>query len=98
MSPPAPDRSGHLNFVIDAETPQPDRDAGSYAILQEMRLLQALGFKVTFVADNAAYLGRYTDDLARDGIECCFAPFVSSPAELIEKRGDEFDLVYVARH
>src|SRR3546814_8497937 len=36
-------------LVLDAETPMPDKDAGSFAAIQEMRMLQALGFKCTFM-------------------------------------------------
>lgn len=85
-------------LVVDAETPQPDRDAGSYAIVEEILLLQSLGFKVTFVPENAAHLGAYTEALQRMGVECLFAPFVESPCEVIRKRGRDFDLVYVARY
>jgi GT2 family glycosyltransferase len=85
-------------LVIDAETPQPDRDAGSYAILQEIRLLQSLGFKVTFAPENGMHLGAYTEALQRMGVECLFAPFAGSPADVLQRRGGEFDLVYVARY
>lgn len=85
-------------LVIDYTTPQPDRDAGSYAAVQEMLLLQSLGFKVTFVPDNVAYLGDATDYLQRAGVECQYAPFILSIPELLEARGTEFDLVYVTRY
>jgi GT2 family glycosyltransferase/glycosyltransferase involved in cell wall biosynthesis len=85
-------------LVIDHETPQPDKDAGSYAARQEMRLLQALGFKVTFLPNNLAYLGNYTEALQRDGIECLYAPFSASIQDVIEQRGREFDIVYITRY
>jgi len=85
-------------LMLDAETPQPDRDAGSYAAIQEMRLLQSLGFKVTFVPQNAAYLGSYTECLQRMGVECLYAPFVMSPVDVLQRRGREFDMVYITRH
>jgi GT2 family glycosyltransferase/glycosyltransferase involved in cell wall biosynthesis len=85
-------------LVIDYQMPRPDRDAGSYAAIQEMRLLQALGFKVSFVADNLAYLGEYNDRLQRMGIEVIHAPFVTSITNLLEQRGQEFDLVYITRY
>ena len=37
---------GRVLFV-DAETPRVDMDAGSYAVLQEIRMTQGLGYKVT---------------------------------------------------
>jgi GT2 family glycosyltransferase len=85
-------------LVLDAETPRPDIDAGSYAAIQEMRMLQALGYKCTFVAQNVAWMGRYTETLQRMGIECIYAPFALSMDEVIETRGTEFDLVYVTRY
>ena len=85
-------------LVIDFTTPQPDRDAGSYAAVQEIRLLQSLGFKVTFVPDNLAYLASPTEDLQRIGVECMYAPFILSIQDLLETRGSEFDLVYVTRY
>jgi GT2 family glycosyltransferase len=85
-------------LVLDAETPRPDIDAGSYAAIQEMRLLQALGYKCTFVPQNVAWMGRYTETLQRMGIECIYAPFTLSMNEVLETRGSEFDLVYVTRY
>ena len=85
-------------LVIDFTTPQPDRDAGSYAAVQEIRLLQSLGFKVTFVPDNLAYLASPTEFLQRMGVECLYAPFIVSIQEILETRGGEFDLVYLTRY
>lgn len=85
-------------LVIDMHTPAPDRDAGGYAAVQEMRLLQALGFKCTFVPQNLQWMSRYTEDLQRMGVECLHAPFVTSIAQLLGQRGREFDLVYITRY
>ncbi len=85
-------------LVLDAETPMPDQNAGSHAAIQEMRMLQALGFKCTFVPQNMAWMGHYTEALQRMGIECLYAPFVFSFNEVIEKRGSEFDLIYITRY
>ncbi len=85
-------------LVIDYQTPRPDIDAGSYAAIQEMRLLQSFGFKVTFVPENFAYLGKYTELLQRLGIEVLYAPFSLSMQSVLEKRGAEFDVVYITRY
>ncbi|MEW6133627.1 MAG: glycosyltransferase [Pseudomonadota bacterium] len=84
-------------LVIDYAIPQPDKDAGSYAAIQEMRLLQSHGFKLTFAAENLAHAGRYTADLQKMGVECIHAPFHVSIQDLLQKRGREFDLVYITR-
>jgi GT2 family glycosyltransferase/glycosyltransferase involved in cell wall biosynthesis len=85
-------------LVIDYQTPRPDFDAGSYAAIQEIRLLQALGCKVTFVGENLAYMGGYTESLQRMGVEVVHAPFAMSIQQFLEERGREFDLAYVTRY
>lgn len=85
-------------LVIDAQIPMPDQDAGSYAAIQEMRMLQALGFKCTFIPQNLAWMGHYTQNLQRTGVECLFAPFYTSINQVLEQRGQEFDLVYITRY
>jgi GT2 family glycosyltransferase len=85
-------------LVIDANAPRPDIDAGSYAAIQEMRLLQSLGCKLTFMSENPDWAGGYTQALQRAGIECLYAPFMASVNEVVEKRGAEFDLVYITRY
>ena len=85
-------------LFIDAAIPRPDRDAGSFAALQEIRLVQSLGYKVTFLPDNLGYLSGYVEDLQRIGVEVVTAPFVLSPQAFIEERGREFDAVYITRY
>lgn len=85
-------------LFIDYQVPRTDYDAGSYAAIQEMRMMQALGYKVTFLPDNLAGLGKYVDQLQRIGIEVIYAPFYVSTEEFLEERGREFDVVYMTRY
>jgi GT2 family glycosyltransferase len=85
-------------LFLDAETPRPDRDAGSHAALVEMELVQALGWKISFLPLNLAWLGNYSEDLQRRGIELLHAPFVLSLERFLQERGPEFDLVYLTRY
>jgi GT2 family glycosyltransferase len=85
-------------LFIDTSAPREDRDAGSYAARREMELVQSLGYKVTFLPQNLAHLGSYTDDLERTGVEVIRAPFYLSVAEFLEKRAAEFDAVYITRY
>ena len=85
-------------LVIDYATPEPDKNAGAYAAVQEMQLLQANGFKLTFIPENHAHFGKYTTDLQKIGIECIHAPFYISIEEFLKKRGKEFDMVYITRY
>ncbi len=85
-------------LFIDHATPRPDRDAGSHAALAEMDLVQALGYKITFLPANLAWLGSYTEELQRRGIEVIHAPFVLSLEQFLRERGREFDLIYLTRY
>ena len=85
-------------LFIDYATPREDRDAGSYAARREIELVQSLGYKVTFLPQNLAHLGSYTDELERSGVEVITAPFALSVAEFLEARASEFDAVYITRY
>lgn len=98
----APDLAKDRNIVgrvlfIDAATPTPDRDAGSYAAVQEMRLVQSLGYKVTFMPENLAHMASRTTDLEKMGVEVIVAPFYRSIDDFLRDRGSEFDAVYITR-
>ena len=85
-------------LVIDFEAPQPDKSAGGYAAFEEIKILQALGFKCTFFPLNLAWLAHYTENLERIGVECVYAPFSFSADSFIKERGAEFDIVYITRY
>jgi GT2 family glycosyltransferase len=85
-------------LMIDYAVPRPDHDAGSYAAIQEIRMLQANGCKVSFVAENMAHMGKYSDNLHRMGVETFYAPFSTSVEQVLQQRGDEFDIVYITRY
>lgn len=75
-----------------------DKDAGSYAALQEMRLVQSLGYKVTFVSTNMAHLGTYTTDLQNAGIEVVHAPFYTNVSAYLDQHAGDFDAFYITRY
>ena len=85
-------------LFIDHAPPRPDRDAGSHAALVEMELVQNLGWKVTFLPCNLAWLGGYSEALQRRGIESIHAPFYLSVEQFLRDRGFEFDLIYLTRY
>ena len=85
-------------LFLDYEVPQLDRDAGSYAAIQEIRMFQALGCEITFVPLNMAYMGRHTEFLQRMGVETVYMPFSAGIASFLQARGKEFDLVYITRY
>jgi GT2 family glycosyltransferase/glycosyltransferase involved in cell wall biosynthesis len=85
-------------LFLDYTTPRPDQDAGSYAALQEIKLVQSLGYKVSFLPVNMAHLGRYTEELQKLGVEMIYAPFFMTPGEYLEKHAAEFDAFYITRY
>jgi GT2 family glycosyltransferase/SAM-dependent methyltransferase/glycosyltransferase involved in cell wall biosynthesis len=85
-------------LVLDHCTPTPDQDAGSITILNLMRILQSLGLKVTFAPeDNFLFLDPYTKNLQRIGIECLYAPYVTSVEQHLAEHGGDYDAVVVFR-
>jgi glycosyltransferase involved in cell wall biosynthesis len=85
-------------LFIDQRIPHADADAGSYAAVQEMRLFQALGFRVTFLPMDLAFSGQHTRALERMGVEVIHAPFAMSVPDALKERVTEFNVVYVTRH
>ncbi|MEM7597357.1 MAG: glycosyltransferase [Pseudomonadota bacterium] len=85
-------------LFIDHTTPRADQDAGSYAAIQEMRIVQSLGYKVTFLPKNMVHMGSYTDALQRLGIEVVSSPFYRSTDDYLETHGREFDAFYITRY
>lgn len=93
------DRGAGLRvLVLDHCTPTPDQDAGSITAVNLMRIFQALGCKVTFAPeDNFLFLDIYTRDLQRMGIECLYAPYVTSVVQHLAEHGEDYDVVVVFR-
>jgi GT2 family glycosyltransferase/glycosyltransferase involved in cell wall biosynthesis len=85
-------------LVIDACMLTPDHDAGSVRMLAILEILTSLQCKVTFVADNLEHRQPYVAQMQQRGIEVLFHPYTRSIAELLSKRGPEFDIVIMSRH
>ena len=85
-------------LLIDAITPEPDRDAGSVATFEQLRILRDMGFKVTFIPeDNFTLIPQYTPPLQAMGIECIYHPYWSTMEQFLSARGGEFDVIYIHR-
>lgn len=85
-------------LMVDNAFPRLGQDAGSYAAIQELKLLLALGCKVTFLPNNLLHLGVHVDYLQRLGVECVHAPFHRSVPRFMERRAADFDVVYITRY
>lgn len=93
------DRKSDLRIlIIDASTPEPDKDAGSVTAFHFMQSMVNDGHRVTFIpADNFAHLGHYTNDLQRIGVECLYGPYCNSVKEYLEMHGKHLDIVFLYR-
>ena len=84
-------------LVIDAGTPTPDRDSGSFITWKMLFALRELGYQITFIPQhNYAYKDLYTPNLQRLGIQCIYAPYIHSFSEALDFRTD-FDVVLAYR-
>jgi glycosyltransferase involved in cell wall biosynthesis len=67
-------------------------------MLAILEILTSLRCKVTFVADNLEHRQPYVSQLQQRGVEVLFHPYVRSIADLLNKRGAEFDIIVMSRH
>jgi glycosyltransferase involved in cell wall biosynthesis len=88
---------GHI-LIVDSYTPTPDQDSGSLRMLNVMRLLRELGYAVSFLPDNRAHAGTYTQALQDLGVQAMYHPFVSDPIAWLRTHGAELTAVILSRH
>lgn len=78
----------HIVLVMDHTLPQPDRDAGSKALLHTMRELSRMGLLVKFWPDDQRYEQRLAIPLEREGIEVVIEPGAPGAFETFVSRHD----------
>lgn len=84
--------------MIDRSVPKPDQDAGSYAAVQEIRLLQALGFHIIFIPDDFIYSPKYTPQLQAMGVEVLFSPYFLNSSDALSSVLPSVCAVYITRY
>jgi glycosyltransferase involved in cell wall biosynthesis len=84
-------------LVIDARVLSPDQDSGSVRMTGLLRILQELGFQVTFVPENLLRVSPYTERMQELGIECLHHPFLPGFETLFAGHGQEFDVILLSR-
>ena len=85
-------------LLIDALTPQPDRDSASVRLVELMRLLMEEGAHVVFLPASRNALPGYTQALQRMGVECWHAPDVTHLPHWLREHGARFATVILSRH
>ena len=85
-------------LVIDACTPEPDKDSGSVDVYSYFKIMISLGHKITFIpVDNFMHSDGYTQDLQRMGVECLYAPYSNDAIDHVRAEGDKYDVVMLYR-
>ncbi len=88
---------GHI-LIVDACTPTPDQDSGSIDMLNLIRIVTDLGYRVHFIPyTNFAHFGDYTKNLQQMGVECIYAPHYRSCDEYLRENSALFDHVLISR-
>ncbi|WP_376697087.1 glycosyltransferase [Wenzhouxiangella sp. EGI_FJ10305] len=88
---------GHV-LVVDAITPEPDKDSGSMRMMAMLTILRDLGYRVSFIPENLAWVARYTPDMQAQGIEVPHHPWISDIEDWLGEHGQRIDHVLVSRH
>jgi len=91
-------RDARRVLIIDSYTPRPDQDSGSLRMTNLIRLLRELGYRVSFLPENHAHDGRYTEALQALGVEALYHPFVADAGAWLRTNGPELDVVVLSRH
>ena len=84
-------------LVLDACMLTPDQDAGSLRMFEMLKIMVAMGCKVTFVADNLEYRQPYTQQIQALGVEVLWHPFYSSITALLERTAAQYDVIMLSR-
>jgi len=85
-------------LVVEACMLTPDQDSGSVRTSRFIRVMQSLGAKVTFIADNLQHLEPYVGRLQQEGVEVVTAPHANSVEGFIEDHGADYDVIVLSRY
>ncbi|MFA7656271.1 glycosyltransferase [Acidithiobacillus thiooxidans] len=90
--------SGKIVLIIDHYIPQPDRDAGSRAMISLMRTLLHKNIKVKFWADNLYCDPEYGPALTQQGIEViCGSEYRDGYKDWLKENGKEITAIILSR-
>ena len=84
-------------LLIDFETPRPDTDSASMDTVYYLKMLQRLGYQVSFIANDLKHIGIYTENLQRLGVACLYKPYVVSIGDYLREHGALYQLVFMQR-
>lgn len=90
-------RQRHI-LIVDAYTPDPSRDSGSLRLINIMRLLHEMGWRITFMADTRRALPDEIAQLGSIGVQVLCRPWAPPLAGWLKREGASLDAVMLCRH
>jgi O-antigen biosynthesis protein len=85
-------------LYIDLGTPKPDHYAGDVLSESYITALSEAGYGVTFLPYlDLRYADEYSIALQKKGVECVYAPYLTSADDYIRQNGERFDFIVVSR-
>jgi GT2 family glycosyltransferase len=91
------ERRPHI-LIVDALAPDAARDSGSLRLLNIMRLLRQLGWRISFMADNRSATHGEIVQMGRAGTHVLCKPWSPSLAAWLRREGATLDAVMLCRH
>jgi glycosyltransferase involved in cell wall biosynthesis len=89
---------GLVVLIIDASYPRPDEDAGSLHAVQYVRMFQALGYQVAFIATaEFAAANAARTELSAMGVYCVTADEYESVESFLQVSGPALDVCVLSR-
>lgn len=85
-------------LIVDALTPDAARDSGSLRLLNLMRLLREMGWRISFMADNRTASADEIRMLGRLGVHTLCKPWSPSLARWLAREGGGLSAVMLCRH
>lgn len=85
-------------LIVDALTPDPSRDSGSLRLINIIRLLHELGWRITFMANNRRASAAEIALLGRLGVHVLCKPWASGLPSWLARHGTGLGAVMLCRH
>lgn len=89
--------SRHM-LIVDALVPDPSRDSGSLRLVNIIRLLHELGWRITFMANNRRASASEIALLGRVGTQVLCRPWSPALPSWLARHGSDLDAVMLCRH
>ena len=85
-------------LIVDALAPDPSRDSGSLRLVNIIRLLHGMGWRVTFMANNRQASAGEIALLGRHGAQVLCKPWSPGLPAWLSRHGAGLDAVMLCRH